>query len=453
MTKKNETVEASSINSEIMILGSILSNEENAKIGLKLVHEDDFNDNIHKLIFTAIHNVFHEKNVVDVTLVSTKLSTDRNLDVVGGTSYLIDLMQMAGTSCHIEAYCDDLKKFTRKRNLIDLSNTLAKYIQQGVDDTKILEITKERIKNIERDNRSSNLALKIKPYSLSDLHKDLLQTKEGLKTGYAELDAMVRIPNEAITLIAGRPSHGKTTFMLNLFLNLIENYPEQHFYFFSYEETCQQIAIKIINILSGHIIKESQNIIQLEGYLRSGNSNINAIEIGKSHYQSLVDSGRLRIIGETYYVQDLSSIIASLKSQKVPLGAVFIDYIQKIKNKQKFGTRQLELADTSNIILETAKGYSLPIVLGAQLGRGDSTDKVKLDNLREAGDLENDANLVLGLFNHSMNKSQNDQTPLTDRDVVLKVTPLKNRNGPVNKTIELNFDRPLLQIKCKKGTQ
>lgn len=290
----------------------------------------------------------------------------------------------------------------------------------------------------------------IQAYTLEDLQRDLQQTKEGLKTGYKDLDDMVRIPNAAITLVGGRPSHGKTTYMLNLLLNLINQYPDLHFYFFSYEETRQQIAIKLINILSGWLFEDAKNLLQLEGYLKIGTTSFQMVENGKKKYQELMESGRLRIIGDPFYIQDFPKIIESLK-EKVPLGGVFIDYIQKIKNKQRFGTRQLELANTSNIILETAKRYSIPIILGAQLGRDkESKNKVKLDNLREAGDLEQDANLVLGLHNQAMEDSQDKQTQLTSRKVDLTVTPLKNRTGIVNKTVTLEFDRPLLQIKDKK---
>jgi replicative DNA helicase len=333
-----------------------------------------------------------------------------------------------------------LEKIADGQQLLDLVN---KYDQ-----------LQEQIKRAEDEERIANINIKdtfaIQPYTLEDLQRELSQTKEGLKTGYTELDEMIRIPNKAITLVAGRPSHGKTTFMLNLFLNLIKQYPDQHFYFFSYEETCQQIALKVINILSGWIFNEAQNLIQLEGYLKAGSTNFDMVERGKNKYQELVTSGRLRITGEPYHVHQLGAIIANLKS-KEPLGAVFIDYIQKIKNKQRFGTRQLELADTSSIILETAKRCSIPIILGAQLGRDkESKNKVKLDNLREAGDLEQDANLVLGLFNPAMEKAQDEQTQLTDRKVELKVTPLKNRNGIVNKTVSLDFDRPLLKISDKQ---
>lgn len=444
---KNETFIASSTEKEKLVLGAMVNNQERTSIGLKLVHEEDFFESRHKIIFKTIQHIFQERKVVDIHLIGSKLNTDGNSEFTGGFPYLIELAQGAGTSVYIEAYCEDLKELTAKRKLINHVNSITNELSQNTDSFKIIEKYKNFISDIGKN--ISQHDFNIQPYTLENLQRDLSQTKEGLKTGFRELDEMIRIPNEAITLIGGRPSHGKTTFMLNLFLNLINQYPQHNFYFFSYEETRQQVALKIINILSGWIFNEAQNLIQLEGYLRIGSKEYGMVENGKKKYQELVESGRLKIVGETYYINQLASIISSLK-HKEPLGAVFIDYIQKIKNKNKFGTRQLELADTSNTILETAKACSIPIILGAQLGRDkESKDKVKLDNLRESGDLEQDANVILGLFNPSMEKAQEETNQLTDRKVELKVTPLKNRNGSVNKTITLDFDRPLLKIKDK----
>ena len=301
---------------------------------------------------------------------------------------------------------------------------------------------------VDESKKESVNRLEIIPYTLEDLQKDLSSKKEGLLTGYKALDEMIRIPNEAVTLIAGRPSHGKTTVMLNLLLNIVIQYPDHHFYFFSYEETRSQLAIKLITILSEHMFNDgSKNLLQIEGYIKSGSTDIRALEIGKKTYQELVSSKRLMIVDQPYHVNDLSNQIARLKSN-VPLGGVFIDYIQKIKNKSKFGTRQLELQKTSEVILETAKRSSIPIILGAQLGRDrDSRNKVKLDNLREAGDLEQDANLVLGIFNPSMETAQEEGQQLITNVVELSITPLKNRNGVVNKPAILKFDRPILKIK------
>ncbi len=307
----------------------------------------------------------------------------------------------------------------------------------------------EQLFNQTQKVSSGEARIPIIPYTIENLQKDLKQAKEGLRTGYSRLDEFVRIQEGSIALVAGRPSHGKTTFMLNLFLNMISCYPDLNFYFFSYEETKAQIAVKLVNILAEYVFQEAHNLPNIQGYLKSYSTSIPAIEEAKETYDLLVSSGRLKVIGEPYYVSDLVDVIRELK-EKEPIGAVFIDYIQKIKNPQKFGTRQLELQKTSERLLEGAKDHAVPIVLGAQLGRSpDTRDKVKLDNLREAGDFEQDANLVLGLFNSAMEKSQEIETPINDRVVDLNVTPLKNRNGVVNKTITLEFDRPILKIREK----
>jgi replicative DNA helicase len=443
---KETKIITSSPEIEMRILGAMMQNNESASIGLRLAENEDFTDPKHKLILKAIRNVFEEKEEMSGELVRNNLTLNNELQDAGGMSYVMNVEIYSGIGTYIEAEFEDLKRLTEKRRLIYLLNSANNELKKDADPSKIFNKIEEGIRNNNSFKNQSGSAFEIKPYTLDDLQKELSQTKEGLKTGYTKLDEMVRIPNEAITLIGGRPSHGKTTFMLNMFLNLIEQYPEHHFYFFSYEETRQQIAVKLINILSGFIFEKEKNIINLEGYLRLGTTSFPEVERGKKKYQELVESGRLRIVSDPFYIQQLPAIVSSLKS-KVPLGAVFIDYIQKIKNKQKFGTRQLELADTSNIILETAKSCSIPIILGAQLGRDrENKNKVKLDNLRECGDLEQDANLVLGLFNPSMEKAQEEQTQLTDQRVKLDITPLKNRNGIVNKKIVLDFDRPLLRI-------
>jgi len=444
--------------SEMMVLGCMLTNLDSLNIAAANLDESDFYFGEHKILFQVLKRIHKRNKPADVHIVCEELKKQGQLEAVAyvindekisGAAYITTLAQYAGTSAYIEEYVEIVKSKSTLRKAISIARDMEKTVCEGPRDVHaMLDEIVQKIESIQESD--IKYVFDIQPYSLENLRIALSQTKEGLKTGYTELDDMVRIPNEAITLIGGRPSHGKTTFMLNLFLNLIHQYTTHHFYFFSYEETCQQIAVKIINILSGWVFNEAQNLNQLEGYIRGGHTSYEPVEKGKEIYQELVDSGRLRIIGEPYHVQELSLIIKSLKS-KVPLGAVFIDYIQKIKNKQRFGTRQLELANTSSAILEIAKKYSIPTILGAQLGRDkESRDKVKLDNLREAGDLENDANLVIGIFNPAMEKAHDEQRQLVDRKVDLKITPLKNRNGVVNKTVTLEFDRPILKIRSKK---
>ena len=62
---------------------------------------------------------------------------------------------------------------------------------------------------------------------------------------------------------------------------------------------------------------------------------------------------------------------------------------------------------------------------------------------------EQDAHLVIGLYNEAMEKAQDNNEILKDREVELKATILKNRNGPVNDEVTLTFDRPILKIREK----
>jgi len=236
---------------------------------------------------------------------------------------------------------------------------------------------------------------------------------------------------------------------------MVEAYPERSFFFFSYEETRKQIGLKLLHRLAGpRNNKELKNLEGLERYLRGGLEYSPEVEAAKTKFEELTgESGRLWIIDEPLQVGELRDTLAHL-SEGREVGAVFVDYIQKVKSGGRYPTRQLEVQKICEGLLETAKGLSLPVLLGAQLGRDkERADKVKLDNLREAGDIEQDASLVLGLYNEAMEKAQGDAAEKPGEVVDLKVTVLKNRNGPVNDEVTLEFNRPLLTIKDKSETR
>lgn len=294
---------------------------------------------------------------------------------------------------------------------------------------------------------------RVEPYTLAALEQDVARTLPGLKTGYPSLNALLTIPQEAVTIIGGRPSHGKTTFMLNLCRNMVREYPGKTFVFFSYEMTRKQIGVALLNILSGDLLSEHHNLGSLEGYLR-GSAETRAarpkIEEGKAEFEALARAGRLLVTDEPLFVDELADALSSIKEER-DVGAVFVDYIQKVKIKGRFPTRQVELQKVSERIRETAASLSVPIILGAQFGRDkDRADKVRLDNLREAGDIEQDAWLVLGLFNPAMEKVQAGGESIPDRrNVELKLSVLKNRSGAVNEETALFFDMPLSTVREK----
>lgn len=276
-----------------------------------------------------------------------------------------------------------------------------------------------------------------------------------LRTGYPSLDAIARIPQAAVTLVAGRPSHGKTTVMFNLLLSMAEVYPTKRFLFFTYEEPSAHILTKLLNRTLGidlqHLYYEYEahtNYGYLKGYLRQGRADIPEVEVAKAKLRDLLDSQRIQVVDGNHSVEELDGILGGMMKQGREVGAVFLDYIQRMSTSSpKAQDKRTEIAHISDQVLQIAKRTGLPLILGAQINRdagkenaGGKVKKPALDNLKEAGNLEEDANLVLSVFNLSREQDPPDGNSW-GREVELELTTLKNRDGEPNAKAAITFDR------------
>ena len=292
------------------------------------------------------------------------------------------------------------------------------------------------------------------PYLLEDFTEDIISTPEALSTGWPSLDKLAKIPAGALTIIAGRPGQGKTTFQLNLLSNLLNLYPEKKFYYFSYEEAKKAIALKLIMIRAGAVLQAESNYGAYIHYMKNrqasqGTSN-SRIEGALREYEELTSTGRLLVADNMYQAEDLATVI-SLLAKKEDTGAVLVDYIQRIPIRSQ-AQRYLDIKLISSKLLEQAVRLDIPIILGAQLGRSQDGSKPRLDNMRESGDIEQDANLVLGLYTpdiEAMEKSENGFSKAQKVDMQISI--LKNRGGASGRNITLTFNRPVLQIKDEAG--
>jgi replicative DNA helicase len=322
----------------------------------------------------------------------------------------------------------------------------------------------------------ASTAQELPRYTLQQFLSEIRTMPEGLQTGYPELDEHLRLSQNGITIIAARPSHGKTSMKMNLLLNLLAQHPDRTFVFFSYEEPVKIITLKLLNILAG-VRFQGQQLPDLTAYLRQqtahheASSGIAALEEAKHTLGGYLESGRLVLSGERYTSHEIKSVIHRLKNSaqhfaqnlvqhalqknSFNIGGVFVDYVQKIKPHGKFTTRQLELQHVSADLHSIAVEHNIPVIVGAQFNREVRTESdIREDCLREAGDLEQDANVVLALWNPA--KANTEETSLhlasvaaqDPRRVELNVKILKNRDGAVHlKGVPLLYDMPLSTIR------
>lgn len=301
------------------------------------------------------------------------------------------------------------------------------------------------------------------PVSYTTLLSDIATLPPAYKTGYSSLDEFIGFTPGAITLIAGRPSHGKTTFMFNLLLEMSDIYPDQIFYFFTYEEPLKNIAVKLLNRLinedligyfrDARDLSKPTNYEFIKHYIRTGRTDIPGIEQGKELLRELIDGQRIRIIDRNYSVEQLSSLIAYLRKRE-RIGALIIDYIQRMSTERRTQDKRTEIAHISDQVLQIAKESGLPIILGAQLNR-EASSEPRLENIKEAGNLEEDANTVISVYCKAREEEETETGEKSSgiNTVELKLKTLKNREGEVNRIQILDWDRWTGVIRDRQKTE
>lgn len=334
----------------------------------------------------------------------------------------------------------------------------AKGLQDKGDPEKALEVLEDRVKEVKTITAKGLLP---EPKNWERIIEEIGATPPAFKTGYQSLDKFVGFAPAAITLIGGRPSHGKTTFMFNLMLSMSEAYKAHSFYFFTYEEPSKNIYVKLLNRLTASDLNEhygaglsrNTNYEFIKQYIAQQRSDIVEIEEGKRKLKVLVDSGRIQIIDRNYSVEQLYALISYL-NKKESIGAVFIDYIQRMSTERRTQDKRTEIAHISDQVLQIAKDTGLPIILGAQLNRGAAgSNRPSLENLKEAGNLEEDSNTVLSVYNESREEDENEAGESYEgkREVELEIRALKNREGEVNQKATLSFDKWTGEVKEQEG--
>lgn len=294
-------------------------------------------------------------------------------------------------------------------------------------------------------------------YSLEQYLKDCKETPEGLRTGFDDLDKLIRIPQGTVTVIAGRPRHGKTTMMMNTALRMSDLYPDRSFLFFSYEIPRRVLSTMIIMSLARFEQFDrdgTPNFDRYEKYMKRQSGNVPEIEDAKRRFRELCSSGRLLLFDRSYSHEQLKRTIETL-SEQMTIGAVFVDYLQKIPLDEQKAVfqRYVEVKKASESVRQAAVSCNIPIIAGAQLGRdsapkqkpnanskkgADSLPRPRLEQMRESGDIEQDASLIIALFNLKA-EMEDQKIAFGETTDELELHILKNRFGKSNTSCNVRF--------------
>lgn len=293
------------------------------------------------------------------------------------------------------------------------------------------------------------------PYLATDWQEELATLTAGRRIGWECLEPVVRIPGGALMYIAGRPGQGKTTTMLNMLCQQLDLYPTDRFYFFTYEESRARLMIKLAMIRAGVTLQAESNFEAYLGKLRDRRElarlpakQQEPIREALATLDEWTSSGRLVMVDRPYPVEDLAAVIGLVGSRR-EAGAVFIDYVQKIPVREVASAGYLDIKHRSQLLLEQAVLHELAIVAGAQLNRAPESRSNKdllPSDLREGGDLEQDANTILGIRSQETEEAEGGQAG-TSETVSMTFQVMKNRGaGGVGRKFSLDWHRPTYRL-------
>jgi replicative DNA helicase len=385
-------IQPHSTEAEIAVLGAMIMNQHSISKTLNIIKPEMFYHIKHSIIYTAILNLFDKSITVDLPTLKSELEKMGKHEVIGGNQYLIEIHRKTPSFANVEQHCLIILDKYLKRAMIQIA---AETLEKGFDDTfnviDLFDETERKIFELSQKRFSKNYITMQELAAQTMNYITLIAEKRGsagISTGFTKLDEMLGgFQNSDLIVIAARPSMGKTALGLSVLLNVAVN-QKIPTAFFSVEMAAQQIAIRLISADSR---VDQQNI-------RTGKISI------QDNSKIVASLGRLRdspiIIDDTAMlnVNEFKAKSRQLKAQH-NIKLIIVDYLQMM-HASGTESREREIAIISSTLKQVAKDLEIPVIALAQLnrsveGRKDKNFRPMLQDLRESGAIEQDADVIM----------------------------------------------------------
>lgn len=420
------------LEAEEAVLGAILIKAEVFADVSAIINSEDFYRQDNRIIFSVMQKLFDDSKPIDIVTVIEQLNRNKELEKVGGVTYISRLGESLSTAANAKYYARIVREKSDLRRLIDAAAVISgKAYEQAEDAVDIMDEAEKAILEVASGrNRTEFTHVRTATNEAIEKISKLMEAQgelTGLATNFHLLDAMTSgLQASDLILIAARPSMGKTAFVLNIAANVAEN--GYKVAFFSLEMSKVQLVLRL---LSSDSAVEAQRIrtgdVTDEEWLRVTNS---ASRI--SEKEIFIDDT------PSISVMELRSKARRLKAE-TGLDLIIIDYLQLMQGRVRSNgeNRQQEISDISRSLKALARELDVPVIALSQLSRGVEARQVKkpmLSDLRESGSLEQDADIVMFLYREDYYEQETEKQGLTDLIIA------KHRNGAVG-TIQIGFTK------------
>lgn len=426
---------------EQAVLGSMLLDKNAIMRTVEILHADSFYRDAHRCIYESILELFDRGEPIDLVTVTDALRKSGKLDLAGGAVYITDLLNSVPTAANIEYYAKIVEEKSILRRLIEAGTKIvADAFQEAESVDQILDQAEKSIFGIALKRVREGF------YRIDSVIKGVLDKIDslygkkdaitGLPTGFTDLDQLTAgFQNSDLIIVAARPAVGKTAFALNV---------------------AQNVAIKYkipVAIFSLEMSKE-----QLAQRMLCSEAEINAQKLKTANLSDTGWKKLTRALGKLseapLFIDDSSSLTSTeirAKARRLKmergLGLVIVDYMQLMRGKMRIENRVQEISEIARSLKTLARELEVPVIAVSQLSRAieQRTDRMpRLSDLRESGEIEQTADVVLFIHREDY------YNPQSDRGNIAELIIAKQRNGPVG-TVELVFRKEIAKFHSKES--
>ena len=434
-----------SLEAEQSVLGAILLNPESLSTAVEYVKPESFYLPQHRELFRLMVGLFTgaQGTQMDIIVILNEAVREGIFETPAeGKRYLTSLAENVPTAENITSYCQIIQEKYCARCLALIAKDLLKEIAAGTETAQtLLDSAEQRIYDI-RQGRDVRGLIPIKDVMietyrhLGDISGPDRDKFVGAKTGYSQLDAITGgMNNSDLVILAARPGMGKTSFALNLAANVARS-SGKNIAIYSLEMSMEQLVSRM---LSTHALVDSHK-------LRTG-------RLAPEEWSRLAASADV-LMGMNIMLSEATGItVPKMKAQlrRVKnLGMVVIDYLQLMDAPLKSENRVLVISDITRNLKLMAKELNVPVLLLSQLNRAVESRPDKhpqLSDLRESGSIEQDADIIMFLYNDFYYNREKSERPNITECIVAK-----NRHGETSK-IDLVWDAQFTRFSTPEKTE
>lgn len=407
---------------EKSLLGAILLDKDVIVEVAQFLHPEHFYKNAHAAIYVAMLALFEHHDPVDLITLTNELKKEKKLPMVGGTSYLSELLDAVPTSAHGKQYGKIIHEHFIKRKLITTSARITEQafaesgdIEELIDgaEQEIFAVAQSRV---DKDFIALKDALATSFDRLDELHKKSGGLR-GVSTGFTDLDhRLAGMQDSNLLILAARPGTGKTAFVLNIahHASVVNKVPVGMFSLeMSKEELVDRLLVSQADIDAWR--------------LKTG-------RLSDDDFTRLSEA--MGVLAESeLYIDDTPGIsIMEMRTKARRLQAekglklLVVDYLQLIDAGKRFEGRVQEVSYVSQNLKNLARELKIPVLAVSQLSRAveaRGTKVPQLADLRESGAIEQDADVVMFLYR------EDQETDKWESQILTKLLIAKHRNGPI----------------------